>query len=82
MSLQHPVENLGEQIEHATGMDAATTGRRERIEITKTAIREVMNEWLDDRLREVGKWSLRGIALAGFVALTYFILTHSGWRHS
>lgn len=82
MSLQHPVEHLGERLEQAAGFDPAETGRRERIEITKTAIREVMNEWLDARLREVGRWSLRGIALAGFVALLYFILTHSGWRHT
>jgi hypothetical protein len=82
MKKQHPVEQLGERIELLTGMDPATTGRRERIDITKTAIREVLNEYVDAQIREFGKWSLRVIVTAGIVALVYFILTHSGWKHS
>jgi hypothetical protein len=74
------VNALGERIEEAAGVDPAATGRRERIEITKTAIREVLREWLDDRIRDVGKWSLRGMALLVFGALLYFILTHTGWQ--
>lgn len=79
--MRDAVDHLGERIEEASGLDPAETSRRERIEITKTALREVIKEWLDERLRDVGKWSLRGICLAAFAALVYFILTHSGWTH-
>ncbi len=75
------VESLGESIETAAGLDPAEASRRERIEITKTALREVIKEWLDERLKDVGRWSVRGISLAIFAALIYFILTHSGWAH-
>jgi hypothetical protein len=42
----------------------------------------VIREWLDERTKAVGKWSIRGIGLAAFAALIYFILTHSGWTRS
>ena len=74
-----PLDALGERIENISGLDPATTSREERKQITKEAMREVINEWLDERYRSVGKWSLRGIALAAFGALFYFILTHTGW---
>lgn len=82
MNPDNAVNDLGAQLEEATGVDTATTGRRERIDIMKTAIREVIKEWLDERFRAVGKWTLRGVAAAGFAALMYFVLTHTGWRHS
>lgn len=73
------IDQLGQHIEEAAGVSLDDTSRRERIDITKTALREVIREWLDERTRQVGKWSLRGIALLAFAALTYFILTHTGW---
>lgn len=73
--MKHPMESLGERIESVT----EATGRQERIEITKIALKEAIREWLDERLREVGRWSLRGIFAAAFAALVYFILTHTGW---
>lgn len=47
--------------------------------MTKIALKEAIKEWMDERLRDLGRWSLRGIALAAFGALVYFVLTHSGW---
>lgn len=73
------IDELGQYIEEAAGVSLDETSRRERIEITKIALREVIKEWLDERTRAVGRWSIRGIGLAAFAALVYFILTHSGW---
>jgi hypothetical protein len=76
------IDELGQYIEESHGVSLDETGRRERIDITKTALREVIREWLDERTKAVGKWSIRGIGLAAFAALIYFILTHSGWTRS
>lgn len=79
MNPEAPLDQLGKSIEEASGVDAGATGRQERIDITKEALRQVIKEWLDERYRDVGRWSLRGILLLGFAALAYFILTHTGW---
>jgi hypothetical protein len=46
----------------------------------KDALKEGLKEWMDDQVTEVGRWTLRGLAAAGVVALTYFILTLNGWH--
>ena len=74
---EHPVAQLGERIEAIAGTE--TTSRMERKAIVKEALREVIKEWLDERFRAVGKWTVRGLASALFAALAYFILTHGGW---
>lgn len=76
-----PVDQLNQRIQEANGVSNDDLSRRERIDITKTALREVINEWLDDRWKQVGKWTVRGIAVAAFSALIYFILTGGGWSH-
>lgn len=73
------LDDLGARIEAAADIDPASTGRQQRKDIVKEALREVIKEWLDEQLVAVGKWSLRGIGLAAFAALVYFILTHTGW---
>jgi hypothetical protein len=78
----NPVDQLSQHIQEATGVSVDDTSRRERIDITKTALREVLKEWLDERFKEVGKWTARGLLLAGFAAFMYFVLTHSGWVRS
>lgn len=77
----HPVDQLGERIEAIADIDPGTTSRTERKAIIKEAIREVIKEWMDERFRQVGKWTARGITVAAFGALVYFILTHTGWKH-
>lgn len=81
MSHDEHTDMLARRIEAASGVDPDTTGSRQRIDLMKIAMREVIKEWLDERFRDVGRWSLRGIALAAFAALMYFILTHTGWSH-
>lgn len=75
--MSNPMDQLGKQIEEQVGLDS--TGRRERIDIMKVAMREVINEWMDQRLKDFGRWSLYGLAITAFGALVYFVLTHSGW---
>lgn len=51
-------------------------------ETAKAAFKEAAKEWLDDKYRQVGKWTVHG-ALAGLVfALGYFVLFAHGWRLS
>jgi hypothetical protein len=69
---------LGESLDN-TAMDLGATNRAERKEIIKAALREAAKECLDDRYKEVGKWSVRGILAAAFAALVYFIATHGGF---
>jgi hypothetical protein len=69
---------LAESLDN-TAMDLGATNRTERKELIKQALREAAKEWLDERYRDVGKWSLRGILSAAFVALVYFIATHGGF---
>jgi hypothetical protein len=53
----------------------------ERKEFIKNAMREAMNEWLDKKFTQFGKWSLGGLGAVLLVALIYFMLTMSGWQH-
>ena len=46
----------------------------------KGVMKEAITEWMDDKFRQFGKWSIAGFAVAAIVALTYFILQMNGWR--
>lgn len=46
----------------------------------KQAVREGIREFLDEKFRQFGKWSLGGLAAMGLAALIYLILTMHGWR--
>jgi len=46
----------------------------------KEAAKEALKEWLDDKLKQFGIWSLKGIGAAGLAALAWFILTTEGWH--
>jgi hypothetical protein len=45
----------------------------------KAAMKEAMREWLNEKFLEFGKWSAKGLAAAGLVALIYLILITHGW---
>lgn len=51
----------------------------ERDEV-KAAFKEALKEWLEEKFSEFGKWSFRAICAALFAALTYFVLSMSGWH--
>lgn len=47
----------------------------------KEALKEGLQEWLNDQMAEFGKWSLRTL-LALFVAgIVWLALVSSGWKH-
>lgn len=45
----------------------------------KAALKEGLAEWLDQKLADVGKWTLRGLAAMGLALLAFLILTSNGW---
>lgn len=47
----------------------------------KDAMKEAFKEYLDEKTRQFGKWSLRAISAAAVAALIYFILSVNGWQH-
>lgn len=47
-------------------------------EATKSAMKEAVDEWLDAKFQQVGKWTVRGIAAAALAALTYFLINYGG----
>lgn len=55
--------------------DYEDESRRKEI---KDAMKEAVNEWLDDKFKQVGKWTVRGISAAALAALVYFILHFGG----
>lgn len=73
--------DLGRQVEQIADTNAQFMTRAERKNLIKEALAEAIKDWLNERYRSVGKWTLRGISAAAFAALVYFILTHSGWAH-
>lgn len=49
-----------------------------RLKEYKRAMKEAVDEWLDAKFQQVGKWTLRGIAAGGLAALTYFLIHFGG----
>lgn len=78
MSAPKPHDGLATSLD-ATATRMGVTDREERKALIKEAMAEAAQAWLDARYKEVGKWSTRGLAAAGFAALVYFVLTHTGW---
>jgi hypothetical protein len=48
--------------------------------VVKDALKEGVREWIDDKYREVGKYTTRAIGVALFGALIYFLLWAGGWH--
>lgn len=46
----------------------------------KKIYQEALQEWLDKKFAEFGKWSFYSLVAAGLAALTYFILWMNGWH--
>ena len=46
----------------------------------KSALKEALKEWLDDKFATFGKWALGSLGAAALAAVVYFILTLKGWH--
>jgi len=46
----------------------------------KEIIKEALKEWLDEQFAKLGRWTLTGIAAAGFFVVMYLWLSLHGWR--
>lgn len=46
----------------------------------REAVREGIRDFLDEKFREFGKWSLGGLAAMGLAAIIYLILFAYGWK--
>lgn len=46
----------------------------------REAVKDGIRDFLDEKFRQFGKWSLGGLAAMGLAALIYVILTFNGWR--
>ena len=51
-------------------------GRKERKEIVKEAI----NEWLEDKFTQVGRWTVAGLMAAVVALIGYLVLWSNGWH--
>lgn len=60
--------------------DLGDLSQAEAKTLMREAFKEAANEWLDDKFRLFGKWSIMGFAAAGLFALMYFILRLDGWH--
>jgi hypothetical protein len=49
-------------------------------ELNKQAMKEGLQEWLDKKFMEFGKFSLRGIFALMLVGLVYLWATSQGWK--
>ena len=46
----------------------------------KRVIHDAINEWLEKKYSDVGRWTMRGIAAAAVATLLYITLWERGWR--
>jgi hypothetical protein len=45
----------------------------------KRAIKEAINEWLNEKFAEFGRWTFYGLAAAAFAGAIYLALRGQGW---
>ena len=45
----------------------------------KKAIKEAINEWLNEKFAEFGRWTFYGMAAAAFAGAVYLALRGQGW---
>ena len=72
-------------VEHGPDHDRAVDKRLDALEspvsdAMKAAVKEALKEWMDEKFKQVGMFTVNGILVAGLGALVYFILIYSGWK--
>lgn len=51
----------------------------EQKDLHKEAIKEAIQEWLDQQYKMVGKWTMKGITAAALAVLFYMYAAAHGW---
>lgn len=51
----------------------------EQKELHKEAIKEAIQEWLDQQYKMVGRWTMKGITAAALAVLFYMYAAAHGW---
>ncbi len=46
----------------------------------KSAMKDAIKEWMDEKFAEVGRWTIHSIVVAALGLLAYFILATHGWQ--
>ncbi len=69
-------EELVDRITFLEDMDRDEVSR-----VLKSAVKEALKEWLDEKILTFGKWSLMTVTAAALAAVVYFILALNGWKH-
>ena len=50
------------------------------VEVTmRQVFQDAINEWMNQKFREFGKWSFKSIGVAALGALAYFVFVSKGW---
>ncbi|UOF83103.1 fmrfamide related peptide family [Caudoviricetes sp.] len=48
-------------------------------EVIKSALKDGIKEWMDEKFMRFGKWTVGALAAAIFSAMIYFMLLSQGW---
>jgi len=51
----------------------------EQKELHKAAIKEAIQEWLDQQYKLVGRWTLKGVLAMSLAVLVYLYAASHGW---
>lgn len=51
----------------------------EQKELHKAAIKEAIQEWLDQQYKAVGKWTMKGVLAMALAVLFYLYAASHGW---
>ena len=46
----------------------------------KRVFKEALNEWLDHKFEQFGKWTLKGLAVTAFAALVVLVMWSQGYH--
>ena len=46
----------------------------------KNVMKEAVNEWLEEKFAQVGKWTLSGLAALALALFVYTLIDYAHWR--
>jgi|HubBroStandDraft_2_1064218.scaffolds.fasta_scaffold50385_3 hypothetical protein len=64
-----------------TGLDMPIDfENEEQKKFLRDSIKAGIDSWLESKMAQVGKWTLRGMCAAALAALAHFITQNGGWH--